>query len=182
MNQPRQFIIEGIDRMGKSSLIKGLLNELGYHLVVHYSKPERLAAYKDLPDPAFRYQWELYNQMFWMIEANMRVIFDRGHLGELVYAPLYRKYDVEYVRMMEKQADTSTARLVLLTTSDFSFLEDDGLSIDFSKKEEEQARFVEAFRGSAIEDKVLIDVHNGRGGYKTPEQILNEALKNSVLG
>lgn len=177
MNQPAQFLIEGVDRMGKSTLIRGLLEELGYHLVVHYDKPKVLSAYADLPDPLFRYQWELYNEMFRIIEAKTKVIFDRAHLGEMVYAPMYRKYDVGYIRMLEMDALTDSARLVLLTTSDFSFIQDDGLSINFAKKEEEQARFIKAFEVSSITDKVLVDVSNGKGGYKTARAILNEVLK-----
>jgi thymidylate kinase len=177
MEQPKQFIIEGIDRMGKSSLIKGLLDELGYHLVIHYSKPELLKCYANYKTPLRRYQFELYNQMFRMIESQENVIFDRGHLGELVYAPMYRKYQPDFVKQFEKQFNTTTARLVLLTTSDFSFLVDDGLSLDFSKKEEEQAKFVEAFNASRIEDKVLVNVCNGRGGYREAKSILDEVLK-----
>lgn len=165
--------------MGKSTLIKGLLDTLGYHLVVHYDKPKKLQIYADLPDPLLQHQYELYAQMFDLISdpSHFRLIFDRAHLGEMVYAPMYRKYDVGYVRSLELNANTRNARLVLLTTSDFSFIQDDGLSIDFAKKEEEQARFVEAFEVSAIADKVLIDVSNGKGGYKDPTQILHEVLR-----
>lgn len=175
---PDQFIIEGVDRLGKSTLIKGLLNTLGYHLVVHYDKPKLLDYYKEMyGEPLKTYQVQLYNQMFKMIDRGDRVIFDRGHLGELVYAPLYRKYNTDYVLEFEKDADTSKTRLVLLTTSDFSFIKDDGLSIDFSKKEQEQDLFMHAFRRSQIEDKIVVDVCNGKGGYKSNAQILAEVLK-----
>lgn len=178
MNRPRQFLIEGVDRMGKSTLIKNLLDELGYHLVVHYDKPKKLKTYAaKYIDPLLTYQFELYNQMFKMIERDDYVIFDRAHLGEMVYAPMYRKYDVGYIRSLELSYRTDSARLVLLTTSDFSFIKDDGLSIDFAKKEEEQARFIQAFNASAIQDKVLVDVSNGKGSYKSPEAILAEVLK-----
>jgi len=174
---PKQFIIEGVDRMGKSTLIQGLLDTLGYHLTIHYAKPQKLRAYADLPDPAFRYQWELYNQMFGLIDQQAKVIFDRGHLGELVYAPMYRKYDVGYVRDMEAASDTSNTRLVLLTTSDWSFIQDDGNSIDFNRKEEEQAAFIKVFEQSAIKDKVLVDVSSGKGGYKPAAEVLAAVLK-----
>lgn len=178
MIQPRQFLIDGVDRMGKSTLIKGLLDELGYHLVIHYDKPKKLAAYQDLPDPLFRYQYELYREMFHVISSGTKAIFDRSHLGEMVYAPLYRKYDPKiFIPFMENSANTQFSRLVLLTTSDFSFIQDDGLSIDFNKKEEEQELFKTAFVRSHIKDKVLVDVSNGRGGYKSPESILAEVLK-----
>ena len=179
---PNQFIIEGVDRMGKSTLIKGLMDTLGYHLKIHYEKPQKLAYYTSQTDePLKLYQTVLYRQMFDLIDAGHRIIFDRGHLGEMVYAPMYRKYDGDYVLDYETQVDTSHTRLVLLTTSDFSFIQDDGLSIDFSKKEEEQDKFVYAFKRSNIADKVLVDVSNGTGGYRSAESILAEVLKNSVL-
>ena len=185
MRVPRQFIIEGVDRMGKSTLIEGLLQELGYHLVVHYDKPKRLTAYNFYEafegGSLLAYQNALYYNMFCIINSGARVIFDRGHLGEVVYAPMYRSYDGEYVFDCEHGADTGDTRLVLLTTSDFSFIKDDGLSLDFSKKEEEQAAFVKAFDRSSIKDKVQVDVSNGRGGYKKPDEILAEVLKTSVL-
>src|SRR5579885_2292224 len=109
---PQQFIIEGVDRMGKSTLIKGLLDTLGYHLVVHYDKPKLLKHYQAMTDePLKAYQVSLYNQMFKMIDRGDRVIFDRGHLGELVYAPMYRKYNTDYVLETERDFDTSSARL-----------------------------------------------------------------------
>lgn len=180
MLQPTQFIIEGVDRLGKSSLIQNIMNELGYHLVVHYDKPKKLKVYDGVPNsisPLWLYQVKTYQGMFHMINADLQVIFDRGHLGEVVYSPLYRSYTGEYVYDMELCADTSGTRLVLLTTSDFSFIQDDGLSHDFSKKEEEQAAFIKAFQASNIADKILVDVSNGAGGYKTPEQVLAEVLK-----
>ena len=178
MKNPTKFLIEGVDRLGKSTLIKNLQQELGYHLVIHDQKPERLRRYSDLPDPLFLYQWQTYNTMFNLIqEPFSRIIFDRAHLGELVYGPMYRKYDADYVLELESGADTSHARLVLLTTSDFSFVSDDGLSIDFSKKEQEQDHFVHAFRRSTIQDKIIVDVSNGRGGYKDESTILAEVLK-----
>lgn len=177
---PNQFILEGIDRLGKSTLVQGLLHELGYYLVVHYDKPKKLDIYnQSLSDvnPLWYYQQKLYTQMFNMIHYGHNIIFDRGHLGEVVYAPLYRKYPGDYVFKMEQSSDLSRTRLVLLITSDFSFIQDDGLSHDFSKKEEEQARFIAAFHASNIKDKVMVDVCNGNGGYKTPKEVLAEVLK-----
>lgn len=177
MRVPKQFLIEGIDRMGKGTLIEGILQTMGYHLVVHYDKPKKLTAYEDLPNALKWYQTETYHNMFKMIDADLKLILDRAHLGEMVYAPMYRKYSGDYVLEMEKEVATHNARLVLLTTSDFSFLKDDGLSLDFTKKEIEQAKFIDAFSRSTFEDKVLIDVSNGKGGYRPASEILAAVLK-----
>jgi hypothetical protein len=178
MRPSTQYLVDGIDRLGKSTLIKNLQDELGYHLVVHYDKPKRLKVYEHFGSEAlFTYQYEAYKTMFNMINCGLPVIFDRAHLGEMVYAPMYRGYDGDYVLDIEKEVNTRGTRLVLLTTSDFSFLKDDGLSFDFSKKEAEQALFIQAFHKSSIADKLIVDVSNGKGSYKTPDQILAEVLR-----
>lgn len=175
---PQQFIIEGVDRLGKSTVIEGLLQELGYYLVVHYEKPKHLKAYgEDKARAGELYMRQLYRGMFDLIEGRHRVIFDRGHLGEVVYGPIYRKYNADYVYSEEGITDTTNTRLILLTTTDWSFVEDDGLSLDFSKKEVEQAGFVEAFERSNIVDKLIIDVASPNGGRKTKEQVLSEVLR-----
>jgi len=178
---PNQFLIDGIDRLGKSTLIENLLNELGYHLVVHYGKPKKLTAYqpKHLHDdsPERKYQEACNKEMFYMINAGIKVIFDRTHLGEMVYAPLYRKYRGDYIYEYEKNADTDHTRLILLTTSDFDICVDDGESFNFDNKVREQQSFLRAFCQSSIQDKVIIDVNDGTGKFKSPERILREALK-----
>lgn len=187
MRQPKQFLIEGIDRLGKTTLIEELQQRLGYHLVVHYERPRKLHYYEEISricskfgsgPPLEMYQRDVYKNMFRIIDSGTKVIFDRAHLGEMVYAPMYRKYDGSYVLDFEKDVKTLNARLVLLTTSDFSFLKDDGLSIDFSKKEEEQGLFIDAFYRSGIEDKVVVDVSNGNGGYRPLGEILTAVLRN----
>ena len=176
------FIIEGIDRLGKDTLIKNIQNRLGYHFVLHYSKPERLAYYNDSLQ---EYQSDSFERGFALIDNGAAgffrnpTIFNRFHLGENVYAPLYRGYDGDYVFKLEDDFGAHTytqVNLILLTTSDFSILKDDGESFDFSKKEEEQALFKKAFDKSILPNKVVIDVANGLGGYKDPLEILEEAL------
>ena len=65
--------------------------------------------------------------------------------------------------------------LVLLYTSDFSFIVDDGLSFDFTKKEEEQADFLKAFNQSKMPNKIAIDVNDG-GKFASKESVLNTVL------
>lgn len=172
------YIIEGIDRLGKSTLIDGLLNELGYHLYIHYEKPIHLDKYNSYKGDALeKYQYETYLSMFQLIESNVNIIFDRGHLGEVIYSPLYRNYSGDYVYTLEKSHNTKNCRLVLLTTSNFNIQEDDGLSHNWDNREKEQNMFINAFTKSNIKDKVLIDVHNGNGNFKSKKEILNLALK-----
>ena len=176
----RSYIICGIDRLGKDTLISNIQDRLGHHFVLHYSKPQALEFYgEDL----LRYQHASFVSGFELMSArpsSVGLIFNRFHLGEAVYSNLYRGYDGNYVFDLEQTwgAEFMTdVTLVLLTTSDFSFIKDDGESFDFSRKEEEQEMFKKVFNKSAFRHKIMVDVANGKGGFKSPEDILNEVLQ-----
>lgn len=194
---PTKFLIDGIDRLGKSTLIDKIQQKYGYHLVIHYDKPkvlnESLEIAKEfttktgndlLNEARHLYQIHANRNMFQLMKTDIPIIFDRTHLGELVYAPLYRGYKGDYVLSMEQDfidekpyTYPDDVKLILLTTSNTEMLQDDGLSFDFSKKEEEQKMFIEAFNRSALKNKVMVDVHNGQGGYKSYDQVFFEAMK-----
>lgn len=175
------WVIEGVDRLGKSSLIDGIVNRFGYHHIVHYAKPVNTAAYKAGDRNDYYYQADSFRIGFrTLMSTGVPVIFDRFHLGECVYANMYRGYDGGYVHEIEKEFNMqawNTTRLILLTTSNFDIVTDDGLSFDFSKKEQEQEMFIRAFNKSIFKDKVLVDVHDGNGQFKPFAQILDEVSK-----
>lgn len=153
--------------------------------MVHYDKPRVLAHYTTTMTPEMAreiYQLECNANMFRLLNSDVPIIFDRTHLGELVYAPMYRDYSGAYVYKMEQDLLSSNPykddiRLILLTTSNFDIVTDDGQSFDFSKKETEQQMFKSAFWKSYLNDKVEIDVHGGDGKFKSQREILSEALK-----
>lgn len=201
----RHWIIEGTDNLGKGLLIEGLLQNYGYHTYIHYEKPRLLQAYgysekqseSTKRDALADYQRDSFVQGFKLLETGIPTIYDRFHLGECVYSDLYRGYSGDYVfteiedkyciqwpenpeskRMTPAIADST--RMILLITSDFSFIQDDGLSIDVTKREEEQELFIKAFNRSMIPNKVMIDVSKiGGGSFKSPIDILIEATGDS---
>lgn len=193
------YAIEGLDRLGKSTLIEGIRNKCGYYEVVHFSKPQRLDFYKgsawELFDEdtyrmkpvenadLFNYQKASFVNSMIMARGGARIIFDRWHLGEAVYAPLYRGYSGDYVFEIEKlqrMDQCQSVRLILLT-EDFDVSKhfvDDGESFDITKREQEQEMFIAAFERSIIPDKRIICVTDpGVGGFKPKSQILAEALE-----
>jgi thymidylate kinase len=183
------FVIEGIDRLGKSTLINNIEHAKGHALKFHYEKPKKLDIYdsdlREYQRKSFINGFKLLfnnNLLHVPIVQNPLVIFDRFHLGECVYSPMYRKYDGDYVFDLEQHFNLKNegyprTKLILLTTSDFSFIEDDGESFDFSKKEDEQNEFIRAFKKSTFKNKVMIDISNGAGGFKDQYEILELALK-----
>jgi thymidylate kinase len=190
----RVYAIEGIDRLGKSTLIQSILNYSGFYQVMHFSKPEVLEVYRcavqqdataNIPSetlPLYLYQRHSFmNSM--MIAKHGRIIFDRWHLGEAVYAPLYRKYSGDYVfdLEMEMQLDTIDLRLILLT-EDFEtsrHFTDDGQSLgSVEARQQEQNMFIQAFHRSIIKDKRIVCVTDlATGGFKTKKQVFLEATQ-----
>jgi thymidylate kinase len=186
------FIIEGLDRLGKSTLIQGIRDELGYYEVIHFNKPQRLAIYDGKATTEgevnklqsfYYYQYTSFENMMLLMRSNANIIFDRAHLGEVVYSPLYRNYSGDYVFELEKQysiGDLETVRLILLV-EDFDKAKhfvDDGNSLGPTEKRfEEQERFISAFHRSLIKDKRIICVTDTTfGGFKNKKDILKEAL------
>lgn len=194
MGPIRSIIIEGVDRLGKDTLIKNLLNQLGYFQVVHYQKPELLHKYQadmlermpNAPPETHKqgalraYQQESFKNMFSMLASPGRFILNRAHLGEMVYAPRYRKYDGSYVLDLEENDSLvgdalDTTLLILLHTSSFAFIRDDGESFDFDAKEAEQLDFTRAFERSLFRHKLMVDVHDGRGDF-VPSSVISSGV------
>ncbi len=187
------FICEGIDRIGKDSLINGIINSLGYFNIFHKQAPEVNQYYSDLalklklsfPNAnLYMYQCESFiSDMVMLKQAEVKqfnLIMNRSWIGEAVYAKRYRGYDGNFVFDLEKISGIDKldkTLLVLLYTSSFDFIKDDGKSLDFSKKEEEQKDFIEAFNRSIIKHKLMLDVHDGSGGFVRPEKLLDVVIK-----
>lgn len=185
----RNIIIEGIDRVGKDTLIDGLMNKLGYHYVVHYTKPKVLDALKPLgwaPDLEKRYalqqyQVKTFQNMFKLLNSGANLILNRAHLGEVVYAQRYRGYDGSYVLTQEQEAGgdyQDQTLLVLLHTSDTQLLTEDGNSLGgLDKRIAEIVDFIKAFERSSIKHKVAIDVNDSRGQFIPREKVLETVLQ-----
>ncbi len=188
----RVFIIEGLDRLGKSTLIENIQKESGFYQTVHMSKPKKLPYYERqtvVPprlapknEALFLYQRDSFITMFNLIHSDAHLIFDRAHLGEAVYAPLYRGYSGDYVFELERAMnvqDAESVRLILLV-EDFKTSKhfvDDGESFDITKREQEQDMFMTALSRSRFKDKKVICVTDQTtGDFRPQHDILKEAM------
>ncbi len=192
------FAIEGIDSLGKSTLISNIKNAAGFFQVIHFSKPEILDVHylnmfdsgspgdeRAKRDALFIYQSRSFENSMLIAKSGARIIYDRWHLGECVYAPMYRKYDGNYVFDIEQVHEMNLAenvRLILLT-EDFetsNHFQDDGLSLGSSSRENrelEQTRFLHSFNKSIITDKRIICVTDKTTGkFRDQYDILSEAV------
>lgn len=196
----RVYAIEGIDRLGKSTLIQNIQKKLGYFQSIHFSKPPKWLAegymqnsnsevieqLKCMPyfNNVLAYQADCFNNSMKLARLNQgNLIFDRWHLGEYVYAPMYRNYPGNYVFDLERENGLNAEdhiRLILLV-EDFTIsthFVDDGDSLGGEEKREaEQNLFIEAFHQSLIQDKRIICVTDADTGKFLPEdKILQLAL------
>ncbi len=93
------LIFEGCDCVGKTTLINSIVkNSDKSFKVFHFQRP---------PDSmAASLVREFQKQMFFVhsnyLIHDTDIIFDRYHIGELIYGKLYREYDIDYIAELEK--------------------------------------------------------------------------------
>jgi len=168
----KHYIIEGIDGIGKSMLVNGLEQRLCGFTSIHFTKPNDNISDKE------NYQITVYKSFMKILQTNIRTIYDRFHLSEMVYALMYRGYDAKIVRSLECNmlSCIEDLKLILLITDDFSILKDDGKSHDFLRAKEEQIKFLENFKNSSIKNKVIINVMK-KDKRKSVEELVGEILR-----
>lgn len=162
------IIIEGTDNVGKDTqqnLIIERVSNLVFHKLHYSSLP-----FRDDKDLHANYSQKMYRDMFEMMMAckdkDINLIFNRSHLGETVYAPLYRGYSGDYVLDIEKdyvKALRENLYLITLTNDPHTILKrDDGKSF-YGNEEEVRAEvdgFKRAHRLSKIKNKLHVHVGN----------------------
>lgn len=165
------LIIEGMDRCGKSTLIEQLRKQYFTDpriLIHHSSSPPKvenpneweIQHYKSLLDTSYYLNYA----------EDFNVIFDRFHLGAIVYGKKYRNADPDDIYAIENmliRKDDEIAMLLLtdhtpaiLERDDYQSLESSGFEFD-----ETREAFEEAFARSIIPNKLHINVSEN-GGFK----------------
>ena len=162
------IIIEGTDNVGKDTqqnLIIERLEDLVFHKLHYSSLP-----FRDDKQLHANYSRKMYDDMFKLMmnckDKDINLIFNRSHLGETVYSPLYRGYSGDYVFDIEKKytkALRENLYLITLTNNPHTILKrDDGKSF-YGNEEEIKAEvdgFNRAHRLSTIKNKLHIDIGN----------------------
>ena len=156
------IIIEGPDNTGKDTQIKEFIKNFDSECFHMFNLPLE-GSQKKLKE----YSIKMYDEMFRIMKEapkDINYIFNRSHLGEAVYSPLYRGYLGDYIFDIEKKYTEFLRQDLYLITlvSDPTLIlkRDDGKS--FYKNEEEVKGeidgFVRAHRKSSIKNKLLIDI------------------------
>ena len=160
------IIIEGTDNVGKDTqqnLIIEKMNDYVFHKFHYSSLP-----FKDDKEMHATYSKKMYDDMFKVMmnckDKDINFIFNRSHLGETVYSPLYRGYSGDYVFDIEKKFTKALREdlyLITLTNDPHTILKrDDGKSF-YGNEEEVKAEvdgFRRAHRLSTIKNKLHVNV------------------------
>lgn len=185
-SQSKLIILEGLDRVGKDtqqSLIIKNISNLVFHKLHYSSLP-----FKDDIQAHTEYSKRMYTEMFKMMLAfkdlNFNVIFNRSHLGETVYSPLYRGYSGDYVFDIESEYVNDLRENLFLITlvNDPHIIWDRNDGNSFHTNEEEIRAevdgFIRAHRLSKIRNKLMINV--GTMSANEVSNIIIDFILNSV--
>lgn len=161
------YAIEGMDNCLKDTLIYELRSILPPETqVLKFSNPPKGVH-------ARNYQMKHFQDMFDLMgstlsENKRHLILNRSHLGEFVYAPIYRKYEADWIFDMEnafltKANHSEQCFLLLLYDSNNQKLKlrEDGKSfseLDDAKMDNERERFLQAFDKSHFKYKRKFDL------------------------
>jgi len=180
------ILVEGLDNVGKTTLIKNI-NTKFFSSPVHILKYDgELIDKTNLTEIKLSKQLAMskYFEMFYILQKcyslNLNVIVDRTHLGDHVYAPLYRGYFADYIPALEQNIKCNYPdffnNLILIYLSDTIenvLKRDDNLtfSIDLQQKLKEKEAFNYIISASLIPNKIFINTQ------PTAEETYLECLK-----
>jgi thymidylate kinase len=165
-----RLIVEGIDNVGKTTLINGLTKHYKVPFVkLHHYGP----SYKDLED-IIAFDIEMYKNMSKIFNTFDYVVADRSHLGSLVYSPLYRDNSGEHVLLIEDLLPNDIILIVLIDDAENVISRDDGLSFttNLEKKKREIELFTAAVNKSKIKNKIILNIRN-----KDANTVLHHVIK-----
>lgn len=181
----KTIIFEGLDRCLKDTMIERIKTLLPAAHVLHYSKPPKNVNQEQYQRDSFFQMMKLIGfNAFFLPENKASLIINRSHIGEYVYAPIYRNYPGDYVYDLERRDPDLMNRIWLITLVDTNLdaylKRDDGESFsnaDPEKVREEIQRFTEATTKSHIKNKRLFDLN---GYYDSADHINDEQLFHEI--
>jgi thymidylate kinase len=133
-----RIILEGLDRCGKSTAAVKLANHFGPGVIVHHSSsPPKLES------AGLQMNWEIrnYKKLWEKTNSEEVTIFDRFHLGMLVYGKQYRGYEVDRIDVLERNMFGPSVCVELnylftfVDTVDNLVKRDDGLSLESANRD-----------------------------------------------
>jgi thymidylate kinase len=177
------LIIEGTDRCGKDSLINEISSSYSNVIKRHWSFPkgETNDEKTEYQKQQFNWEFKFFTEMRKVLEDNSLMIWNRSHIGEMVYGSIYRNSNPSsWVMQLEDQysfnEDPDVYLVYLHADPEFVVKEDDGNS--YSAKLEDKTREINEFHRSVNKSKIkkVLKIKVNKGS----EYISHEGIINSV--
>lgn len=159
------LVIEGCDCSGKTTLINNIIKNSDKDFkVFHFQRPPEHMAESQIR--------EFQKQMFFVhsnyLIHDTDIIFDRYHIGELVYGKLYRKYDIDYIIELEKLIKEHCILVCVHCSREEINKRFDGKGMPRYDLEKVNKLFIKHCKESKLR-KIFIDTSN-----KSPQQSFEE--------
>lgn len=180
------LIIEGMDNIGKDTLISKILEKFPTVTLIHCSKPYSKKFSSEEQDSLFEtYARAIVEHKY---DNTHIVIMNRSHIGEFVYGCLYRNRLYQQVeemisninKLLLSREDLDIKYVQLLCSSNYLLSKnEDGDSLsegDVQKINSERDAFEYIFGTCELPNKKLVYVNKG-DEFRSRESIFNEVWK-----
>lgn len=162
-----KIIIEGCDRVGKSTAIKELKKLIPNSIVKHFESPPSILPAVD------QHEWcktEYFNEIAFAKFSDITIIYDRYYFGEMVYAPIYRGYYPDYIEVLERLLNSENTFLFVLDCNEKTLIKRyDGDGIYKKDIKNIKNKYIKEFMASSIINSFLICTEN-----KTSKEVSKE--------
>lgn len=175
------LIIEGMDRCGKSTLVQNLRKN-------YFKSPRTFVHHSSSPpnvDDKNRWEVDHYSSLLSTAidmseNKGYDIIFDRFHLGAIVYGTRFRGADPSGIYELDDlylKTYQKSATVLLTDFAEAIAARDDGESLEVSREEFEETRhmFIESFQKSNCPNKLHINISEN-GGFKSTYQSVVDFL------
>ena len=154
------LIVEGQDRCGKDSLISEICSSYSNAIKRHWSFPkgETNEEKTEYQKKSFLWEFNFFNEMRKVWQKDSIMIWNRSHIGEMVYGSIYRNSNPQdWVMQLEDQfnfdKDLDVYLVYLYADPEFVVKEDDGKS--YSAKLEDKRKEIDEFHNAINKSKIL---------------------------
>ena len=154
----RIIIVEGIDRVGKTTLVNKIVRELGFIKYHHMELYDKINSVDHEVTEIVETEKILstLSALITLKGKDINIIFDRFHISEYVYGSIERGYKNESISKFDKMLAELGATLILVKPTD----------IESSSKQhgknlkEYSSLFNECVENSLISDKIVCNYNN----------------------
>ena len=155
------IILEGCDRVGKSTVKDILCNRGDILIATHFRSP---GGYDE--------GIMEYNKTLTFLNNNEHILYDRWALGERVYGPLLRGYYPDYMDELESRIAPHNYLFLLMADRETIESRWDSKGIDKSHIGHVLKAFINEFNKSKYPKKYIIDTEG-----LTPDEVADKIMK-----